>query len=108
MNIDFARIEKLWETDKSFYCLECHRRHFKTSRRGLLHYGKRWVPSDEAIVAKLRAKSHDGKMLLSEAVKLVGESTVKRLSKANVMEKGRTYCWFIIRRTRGGAYLELY
>ncbi len=73
---------------------------------GVLHYGRRFIPSDEVIVAKLRAKSHDGKMLLSEAIKLVGEPTIKRLSEADLMEGGRTYAWFLIRRTRGGAYLE--
>ena len=98
-----SKYKKVEENGKSYYCLICKKRHLKTSDVGKYHYGRRWRPCDEFIVAKLRASAQDNKMLFSHAVRLVGESTVKRLSKA-----GPRYgvMWFFIVSTRGGKYLQ--
>ena len=101
--IDIQRVEKFEENIRTYYCMECHHRHRKMSSVGMFHYGKRFRPSDEYIVAKLKAKSHDGKMLLSEAYEIVGKSTVDRLSKVG---EDRGKLLFLVRRTRGGAYIE--
>jgi len=101
--MDLARLQKFEENTMTYYCNECHRRHHKMSSVGMFHYNKRFRPSDEYIVAKLKAKSHDGKMFLSEAYEIVGKRTIDRLSKVGE-DVGRLL--FLVRGTRGGAYIE--
>lgn len=96
------------ETDKEYFCDKCNVRHKKSSKIGQNHKRYKFHPNDEYLIGVLKKHALHGRHItLSNAEKLLGKTTVERLSEEVPPRHGSNVRWFLIRRTRAGAYLEL-